>query len=87
MSTRYVVPRRPKDAIGAICRINRKNGTSVLQNVEYNLIDSLLKDKYIGKGDITKETGFCDFPGNLNVLVFKLETYLKILEETQGEVT
>ena len=81
-----VVPRRPKDAIGAICRINRKDGTSVVQNVEYNLVDPLLKDKYNGKGDIANETGFCDFPGNLNVLVFKLEPYLKILEETQGLV-
>ena len=81
-----VVPRRPKDAIGAICRINRKDGTSVVQNVEYNLVDPLLKDKYNGKGDIANETGFCDFPGNLNVLVFKLEPYLRILEETQGLV-
>ena len=81
-----VVPRRPKDAIGAICRINRKDGTSVVQNVEYNLVDPLLKDKYNGKGDIANETGFCDFPGNLNVLVFKLEPYLKILEKTQGLV-
>ena len=81
-----VVPRRPKDAIGAICRINRKDGTSVVQNVEYNLVDPLLKDKYNGKGDIANETGFCDFPGNLNVLVFKLEPYLKILEETKGLV-
>ena len=81
-----VVPRRPKDAIGAICRINRKDGTSVVQNVEYNLVDPLLKDKYNGKGDIANETGFCDFPGNLNVLVFKLAPYLKILEETKGLV-
>ena len=81
-----VVPRRPKDAIGAICRINRKDGTSVVQNVEYNLVDPLLKDKYNGKGDIANETGFCDFPGNLNVLVFKLEPYLKILQETKGLV-
>ena len=81
-----VVPRRPKDAIGAIFRINRKDGTSVTQNVEYNLVDPLLKDKYNGKGDIPNESGFCDFPGNLNVLVFKLEPYLKILEETQGLV-
>jgi len=81
-----VVPRRPKDAIGAICRLNRADGTSVVQNVEYNLVDPLLKEKFNGKGDIPNETGFCDFPGNLNVLVFKLEPYLKILEETQGLV-
>ena len=81
-----VVPRRPKDAIGAICRINRKDGSSVVQNVEYNLVDPLLRDKYNGKGDIANETGFCDFPGNLNVLVFKLRPYLNILEETKGLV-
>ena len=81
-----VVPRRPKDAIGAICRINRADGTSVVQNVEYNLVDPLLKEKFNGKGDIANESGFCDFPGTLNVLVFKLEPYLKILEETQGLV-
>ena len=46
----------------------------------------MLKDKYNGKGDIANETGFCDFPGNLNVLVFKLAPYLKILEETKGLV-
>ena len=73
-----VVPRRPKDAIGAICRINKKDGTSVVQNVEYNLVNPLLKDKYKGKGDIANETGFLDFPENLNVLAFKLEPYLKI---------
>ena len=81
-----VVPRRPKDAIGAICRINRKDGSSVVQNVEYNLVDPLLKDKYNGKGDIANETGFCDFPGNLNVLVFKSRPYLNILEESKGLV-
>ena len=81
-----VVPRRPKDAIGAICRINRADGTSVVQNVEYNLVDPLLKEKFNGKGDIANETGFCDFPGNLNVIVFRLAPYLNVLEETQGLV-
>ena len=81
-----VVPRMPKDAIGIICRINKKDGTSLVQNVEYNLVDTLLKDKYNGKGDIANETGFCDFPGNLNVLIFKLVPYLKIIEETKGLV-
>ena len=28
----------------------------------------------------------CDFPGNLNVLVFKLETYTNILKEIKGLV-
>ena len=81
-----VVPRRPKDAIGAICKLIKKDGTSKVENVEYNLIDSLLKDRYNGKGDVANEKGLCDFPGNLNVLVFKLKPYLNIIEETKGLV-
>ena len=81
-----VVPRRPKDAIGAICKLTKKDGTSKVQNVEYCFIDSLLKDKYNGKGDVANEKGLCDFPGNLNVLVFKLQPYLDIIEETKGLV-
>ena len=81
-----VVQRRPKDAIGAICRFSKKDGTSYVQNVEYNFVDSLLKNNYNGKGDVANEKGLSDFPGNLNVLVFKIDSYLKILEETQGLV-
>jgi UDP-sugar pyrophosphorylase len=81
-----VVPRRPKDAIGIIGKLTKKDGTSFVQNVEYCFIDSLLKDRYNGKGDVANEKGLCDFPGNLNVLVFKLRPYLNILEETKGLV-
>ena len=81
-----VVPRRPKDAIGAICKLIKKDGTSVVQNVEYCFIDALLKDKYNGKGDVANENGLCDFPGNLNVLVFKLRPYLNIIEGSKGLV-
>ena len=51
------------------------------------MVNPLLKDKYKGKGDIANETGFLDFPENLNVLAFKLEPYLKILQETKGLVS
>ena len=81
-----VVPRRPKDAIGIISKLTKKDGTSCVQNVEYNLVDQLLRDKYNGKGDVPNENGLCDFPGNLNVLIFKLRPYLNILEETKGLV-
>ena len=81
-----VVQRRPKDAIGAICKFSKNDGTSYVQNVEYNFVDSLLKNNYNGKGDVANEKGLSDFPGNLNVLVFKIDSYLKILEETQGLV-
>ena len=81
-----VVPRRSKDAIGAICKIIKKDGSFVEQNVEYNYLDSLFKAKYNGKGDIPNEKGLCDFPGNLNVIVFKLDSYQNILEKSQGLV-
>ena len=81
------VPRRPKDAIGIISKLtNKKDGTSFVQNIEYNYVDQLLKEKHNGKGDVANEKGLCDFPGNLNVLVFKLEPYLNILEKTKGLV-
>ena len=81
-----VVPRRPKDAIGIISKLTKKDGKSCVQNVEYNLVDPLLRDRYNGKGDVANENGLCDFPGNLNVLVFKLKPYLNVLQETKGLV-
>ena len=80
------VTRRAKEKIGALCKLIDKNGNKSYANIEYNQLDSLFKEKFNGKGDVPNETGFCDFPGNLNVLVFKLEPYLNILEETKGLV-
>jgi UDP-sugar pyrophosphorylase len=81
-----VVPRKPKDAIGIISKLTNKDGTSFVQNIEYNYVDPLLKERYNGKGDVANENGLCDFPGNLNVIVFKLRPYLNILEESKGLV-
>jgi UDP-sugar pyrophosphorylase len=35
-------------------------------------------------GDVNDETGFSPFPGNINQLVFNLESYAQILERTKG---
>ena len=78
------VPRKPKDAIGAICKLVKKDGTSITNNVEYNQLDSLLKEKYNKEGDVANKDGVSDFPGNINVIVFKLDTYLKALDQTKG---
>ena len=78
------VPRKPKDAIGVICKLNRKDGTSITNNVEYNQLDALLKEKYNKEGDVANKDGYSDFPGNINIIVFKLSTYMKILDSTQG---
>jgi UDP-sugar pyrophosphorylase len=81
------VPRKPKDAIGAICKLVKKDGTSITNNVEYNQLDSLLKEKYNKEGDVPNKDGisdFRDFRGNINIIIFKLDTYIKVLEETKG---
>ena len=78
------VPRKPKDAIGAICKLVKSDGSSITNNVEYNQLDSLLKEKYNKEGDVPNKDGISDFPGNINIIIFKLETYIKTLEETKG---
>ena len=80
------VTRRAKEKIGALCKIIDKNGKISYANIEYNQLDSLFKEKYNGIGDIPNKNGFCDFPGNLNVLVFNLKSYLNIISETKGLV-
>ncbi len=81
-----IVTRRAKEKIGALCKLIDKKGNISYANIEYNELDSLFKEKYNGIGDIPNENGFCDFPGNLNVLVFKLQPYLNILLKTKGLV-
>ena len=56
------VPRKPKDAIGAICKLVKKDGTHITNNVEYNQLDSLLKEKYNKEGDVPNKDGISDFP-------------------------
>lgn len=37
------VPRKAKDAVGAITRLVRADGSSITVNVEYNQLEPLLK--------------------------------------------
>ena len=79
------VPRKPGEAVGAICTLtNEKTKESLTINVEYNQLDGVLKAKYNKDGDIAGPDGYSDFPGNINVLVFKLESYCTALEKTKG---
>ena len=80
------VTRRAQEKIGALCKLTDKNGKISYANIEYNQLDSLFKEKYNGIGDIPGKNGFCDFPGNLNVLVFNLKPYLNIISESKGLV-
>ena len=80
------VTRRAQEKIGALCKLTDKDGKISYSNIEYNQLDSLFKEKYNGIGDIPNKDGFCDFPGNLNVLVFNLKPYLNVISETKGLV-
>ncbi|MCQ2821335.1 MAG: UTP--glucose-1-phosphate uridylyltransferase, partial [archaeon] len=76
--------RRPGDAVGGICKLIKDNGESLTINVEYNQLDPLLRASYNPQGDVANKEGFSDFPGNINVLAFELETYNKVLSTSKG---
>ena len=80
------VTRRAQEKIGALCKLTDKDGKISYANIEYNQLDSLFKEKYNGIGDIPNKDGFCDFPGNLNVLVFNLKPYLNVISDAKGLV-
>ncbi len=47
------VPRKPGEAVGAICKLtDEKNGNELTINVEYNQLDSLLRAKWNKEGSI-----------------------------------
>jgi UDP-sugar pyrophosphorylase len=79
------IPRKPGDAVGAICQLtNSETNKTITLNVEYNQLDPLLKSKYNQNGDVANEEGLSNFPGNTNVLLFELSSYVENLERTKG---
>lgn len=79
------VNRIPGEAVGGLAKLVKGN-TELTLNVEYNQLDPLLRATVSPAGDVPNEQGFSMFPGNINVLVVKLASYVKILERTQGIV-
>lgn len=81
------VPRIAKQAIGAIAKLTHTDGREMTVNVEYNQLDPLLRATISAEGDVNdKQTGFSPFPGNINQLLFKLQPYVTVLEETHGQM-
>jgi UDP-sugar pyrophosphorylase len=76
-------PRKAKQAIGAIVKLKKDDMERTI-NVEYNQLDPLLRATGHDDGDVNDETGFSPFPGNINQLVFNLESYTQVLERTKG---
>eukprot|EP01026_Neomeris_dumetosa_P061539 TRINITY_DN580_c0_g1_i1.p1 TRINITY_DN580_c0_g1~~TRINITY_DN580_c0_g1_i1.p1 ORF type:complete len:618 (-),score=102.83 TRINITY_DN580_c0_g1_i1:223-2076(-) len=81
------VPRKAKEAIGAIAAMrNTKNGSTMTINVEYNQLDPLLRATVNPEGDVNDDSGFSPFPGNINQLIIKLDSYVKTLKKTKGVI-
>jgi UDP-sugar pyrophosphorylase len=77
------VPRKAKDAVGAITRLVRSDGTSLTVNVEYNQLEPLFKATGHSEGDVNDPaTGFSPYPGNINQLVLRVHPYAEVLART-----
>ena len=57
------VPRKAKEAIGGIAALRRPDGTCLTINVEYNLLDPLLRANGWADGDVNDATGYSPYPG------------------------
>lgn len=77
------VNRIPGEAVGGLAKLV-KGKTELTLNVEYNQLDPLLRATVSPEGDVPNAEGWSMFPGNINVLVIKLASYVKILERTRG---
>jgi len=80
------VNRIPGEAVGGIARLVKNGAPDLTINVEYNLLDPLLRATVSPEGDVPDEKGFSKFPGNINLLVVRLAPYLKVLESSGGVV-
>lgn len=80
------IPRFAKQSVGAITRlVQTSTGRDMTLNVEYNQLDPLLRATTNSDGDVNDATtGHSPYPGNINQLLFALDPYVSVLEETQG---
>lgn len=77
------VNRIPGEAVGALSKLVSPDGELTL-NVEYNQLDPLLRATISPEGDVPNEQGVSIFPGNINILVIRMDSYVRILKKTQG---
>ena len=80
------VPRKAKEAVGAISLLTHEDGRKMTINVEYNQLDPLLRATTNPEGDVNDATGFSPFPGNINQLIVSLPEYAKQLNKTGGAI-
>jgi UDP-sugar pyrophosphorylase len=80
------IPRKAKDAVGAITKLVRADGSSITVNVEYNQLEPMLKASGFPEGDVNSSDGYSLYPGNINQLVFAIPPYCEVLASTGGLV-
>jgi UDP-sugar pyrophosphorylase len=80
------VPRKAKEAIGAIAELTHVDGRKMTVNVEYNQLDPLLRATINAEGDVNNDQGASPFPGNINQLIVSLEEYKTQLAKTGGQI-
>lgn len=79
------IPRFAKQAVGAIAKLVHEDGRTMTINVEYNQLDPLLRSTISPEGDVNDpSTGQSMFPGNINQLLFRMESYVEVLDRTSG---
>jgi UDP-sugar pyrophosphorylase len=78
------VPRVPAEPLGAVVRIRESEQVRTIA-VEYNVLDRFLHELE-GTGDEADASGYSPYPGSINLLVVKLDSYLGVLRETGGAV-
>lgn len=86
------VPRIPKESMGGVVKLSKPGSDDMIICAEYNIIDTLMKssgypgdisNRELGVGnDLT--SNFSPFPGNINTLLFNLETYTQALQRSGG---
>ena len=77
------INRIPGEAVGGLAKLVGE-GKEFTLNVEYNQLDPLLRATISPEGDVAYERGYSMFPGNCNTLLIRVESYVRILEASQG---
>ena len=79
------IDRKPEDTICALTTLtNPETNRKMTIGVEYNQINWFLKEAWSLKEDAKEKNDKANFLGGINILIFKLSTYLETLDKTQG---
>ena len=79
------IERKPGDTICALTKLsNPETKRNMTIGVEYNQLNSFLQETSNIEGDLADKEGKSHFLGGINILIFKLSSYIEALNLTQG---